>query len=227
MNVARTTVVVATRNRADQLRRTVDHLLKLRPRPPVIIVGNALSDDAVARMRPLAARNGGIRLIELNDNHGAAARTDGVLTARTPYIAFSDDDSWWAPDALPRAQRVLDRYPHVGLIATKTLVGPDQVVDPTSRLMADSPLGIPPDLRGPAVLGFLACSAIVRRSAYLGAGGFSSLLHFAGEETLLATTSRRTAERCATSMTSWPIIAQNPAVGDPSHAPASNCAIES
>ncbi|MGK5549815.1 glycosyltransferase family 2 protein, partial [Streptomyces sp. URMC 127] len=48
------------------------------------------------------------------------------------------------------------------------------------------PLGSPPDLPGPCVLGFLACAAVVRRSAFLGAGGFDPVLHFGGEETLLA-----------------------------------------
>ncbi|MDU0304990.1 glycosyltransferase family 2 protein, partial [Streptomyces sp. PAL114] len=36
------------------------------------------------------------------------------------------------------------------------------------------------------VLGFLACGAVVRRSAYLDAGGFHRLLFFGGEETCLA-----------------------------------------
>jgi hypothetical protein len=36
------------------------------------------------------------------------------------------------------------------------------------------------------VLGFLACSAIVRRAACLEAGGFSPLLHFGAEEQLLS-----------------------------------------
>lgn len=28
-------------------------------------------------------------------NHGAVARNVGVELARTPYVALSDDDSWW------------------------------------------------------------------------------------------------------------------------------------
>jgi GT2 family glycosyltransferase len=35
-------------------------------------------------------------------------------------------------------------------------------------------------------LGFLACAAIVRRSAYLQVGGFSPVVFFLGEETVLA-----------------------------------------
>jgi hypothetical protein len=36
------------------------------------------------------------------------------------------------------------------------------------------------------VLGFLACAAVVRRSAFLEVGGFSDVLVFGGEEKLLA-----------------------------------------
>jgi hypothetical protein len=36
------------------------------------------------------------------------------------------------------------------------------------------------------VLGFLACATVVRRTAFLDVGGFDDLLHFMGEEELLA-----------------------------------------
>ncbi|MYR62383.1 glycosyltransferase family 2 protein, partial [Streptomyces sp. SID625] len=52
--------------------------------------------------------------------------------------------------------------------------------------LADSPLGRATDLPGTQVLGFLACAAVTRRTAYLDAGGFHPLLFFGGEETLLA-----------------------------------------
>ncbi|MEV4253986.1 glycosyltransferase family 2 protein, partial [Spirillospora sp. NPDC049652] len=65
-------------------------------------------------------------------------------------------------------------------------VGEDERPDPVTEAMAASPLGRPGDLPGPAVLGFLACSAIVRRDAFLDVGGFSETLHFGGEEELLA-----------------------------------------
>jgi GT2 family glycosyltransferase len=52
--------------------------------------------------------------------------------------------------------------------------------------MANSPLPAPPGLPGPAVLGFLACGAVVRRSAYLAVGGFPTRFGIGGEEELLA-----------------------------------------
>ncbi|WP_329046590.1 glycosyltransferase [Amycolatopsis sp. NBC_01488] len=179
---ARTTVVIATHNRAAELARTLAQLSSLDPRPPVVVLDNASEDDTA----DVAARYPGVRLIRLPHNLGAAARTLGVIVAETPYVAFSDDDSWWAPGALPEAERIFDEHPRTGLLAARTLVGPENRDDPVTPEMERSPLGHPDGAPGPLVLGFLACSAIVRRTAYLQVGGFSPLLHFGAEEQLLA-----------------------------------------
>jgi GT2 family glycosyltransferase len=178
----RTTVVIATRNRSAELARTLRELCALRPAPPIIVLDNDSTDDTPARVTAFP----GARLIRLPRNAGAAARNAGVALATTPFVAFSDDDSWWAPDALPRAEALLTRHPRVGLLAARTLVGPAQRPDPVNELMAASPLGREPDLPGPSVLGFLACASVVRACAFRQVGGFSSLLHFGAEEKLLS-----------------------------------------
>ncbi|WP_313879547.1 hypothetical protein [Streptomyces silvisoli] len=53
-------------------------------------------------------------------------------------------------------------------------------------MLAGSPLGPAPDLPGPSALGFLVCASVVRRAAFVDAGGVHPLLHFGGEEALLA-----------------------------------------
>lgn len=178
----KTTVVIATRNRSRELTHTLTELRALHPRPPIVVLDNA-SDDDTARA---AEAFPDVLVIRLPRNLGAAARNLGVALARTPYIAFSDDDSWWAGDALVAAERIFDSCPRLGLIAGRTLVGADSRDDPVNALMADSPLGHTTELPGPSVLGFLACAAIVRKEAYLQASGFSPLLHFGAEERLLA-----------------------------------------
>ncbi|MBF6208188.1 glycosyltransferase family 2 protein [Streptomyces gardneri] len=180
--MAKTTVVIATRNRASELARTLTELCALRPRPPIVVLDNASVDDTAGEAEALP----NVKVLRLNRNLAAAARNLGVALARTPYVAFSDDDSWWAADALPEAERVLDACPRLGLVAGRTLVGTDERDDPVNELMATSPLGHHPELPGPSVLGFLACAAIVRREAYLQAAGFSPLLHFGAEERLLS-----------------------------------------
>jgi N-acetylglucosaminyl-diphospho-decaprenol L-rhamnosyltransferase len=170
------TIVVATRDRADELRRSL-----ARHTAPVIVVDNASADGTAE-----VAEEAGARVLRLPRNLGAAARNIGAQEAATRYVAFADDDSWWAPGALDRAVEILDAHPRTALLAARVLVGEEERLEPVSEAMARSPLGRPDGQPGPAVLGFLACSAIVRRDAYLDAGGFSDVLHFAGEEELLA-----------------------------------------
>jgi len=125
-------------------------------------------------------------VIELEADAGSAARTEGLLAARTPLVALTDDDSWWAPGALRLAAEMFDAHPTLGLIAARIIVEPDGRLDPTCALMRASPLRAAVALPGPPVLGFLACAAIVRRDAVLACGGFHPRYGFGGEEALLA-----------------------------------------
>ncbi|WP_159945565.1 MULTISPECIES: glycosyltransferase family 2 protein [unclassified Nocardiopsis] len=179
----RVTVVVATRDRREELLRTLRHLEALEPRPPVVVVDNASADGTAAAVRAEFPR---VRLVRQSRNTGCAARNTGVFCATTPYVAFCDDDSWWAPGALEAAADALDAHPRLGLVAASVFVGEQERPDPVNEALARSPLPAEGDLPGPRILGFLACAAVVRRRAFEEAGGFSSLLFFAGEEALLA-----------------------------------------
>ncbi len=142
---------------------------------------NGSSDGSAA-----AARRYGVDVVELRRNAGPAARNVGVRRVGAPYVAFADDDSWWAPDALEPAAKLFDRYDSLALVAARVLVGPEEDLDPVSLAMAESPLTAPRPLPGPPVLGFVACGALVRRSAFLEVGGFHEVLATGAEETLLA-----------------------------------------
>ncbi|MFR9721872.1 glycosyltransferase family 2 protein [Streptomyces sp. MS19] len=181
--MAEVSVVIATRDRRDELLRTLERLTALPDRPPVVVVDNGSRDGTPAAV---AARFPAVRLVSLARNHGACARNAGARLTDTPYIAFSDDDSWWEPGALTRAAEVFSGHPTVGLLVGRILLGEGTTADHVSEKMATAPLGTPDDLPGPAVLGFPACAAIVRRDAFTAAGGFDDLLFFGGEETLLA-----------------------------------------
>lgn len=118
------TIVVAAHDRPEPLRRSVPRHLALPERPEVIVVDNASRE-------PCAHPH--VRVIRLERNLGGAGRNVGVRAARTPYVAFSDDDSWWRPGALAHAVAVLE-------------------------------------------------AVVVRRSAFLDAGGFSERFAVGGEE---------------------------------------------
>ncbi|MET9833275.1 glycosyltransferase [Streptomyces sp. NPDC006385] len=179
----RVTVAVITRDRPLSVLRTLDALAALPERPRVIVVDNGSDDSTCAAVRRHPAAS---LLLRPSENTGALGRNLAVRHADTPYVAFSDDDSWWTPGALRRAADLLDAHPRLGLLAARTLVGADQAEDPLNAVLAASPLPDRPDLPGRPVLGFLGCACVVRRDAFLAAGGFHPLLFFGGEETLLA-----------------------------------------
>lgn len=180
----RISVVIATRNRRAGLEAVLPRLLGLPERPRVVVADNGSTDgtaESVAR-----ACLPGVDLLPLVDNQGGAARTVGARAVETPYVAFSDDDSWWRPGALGRASDLLDAHPRLALVAARVLVGPEEELDPICVEMARGVIPPEPDLPGPPVLGFLACGAVVRRSAFLAVGGFERRYGIGGEEELLA-----------------------------------------
>lgn len=107
------------------------------------MVDNGSQDGTAAAVRRALPT---VRVIELPGNVGGYARTIGARFATTPYIAFADDDSWWAPGALRRAVAYFDAHPRMGLLAARILVGPEDQLDPICKSMCDSALGWDPDL---------------------------------------------------------------------------------
>jgi GT2 family glycosyltransferase len=176
-------VVVATRNRRAGLLDALGHLAALPEQPRLVVVDNASTDGTAAAVR---AAFPAVAVVEAGTNLGGGARTLGARAVATPYVAFADDDSWWAPGALSRAVELFERHPRLALLAARVLVGPDERLDPVCRAMACSPLEALPGHPGPAVLGFVACGAVARRSAFLAVGGFDARLGVGGEEELLA-----------------------------------------
>jgi GT2 family glycosyltransferase len=172
------TTVVATRNRWPDLRSTLP-----RHETPVVLVDNGSDDGTPERVSKEYPH---VEVVALGRNLGAVARNVGVQMARTPLVAFADDDSWWAPGALDRAAQLFVDHPRMALLAARILVGEAGSLDPTCVTMARSPLGRAPDLPGPSVLGFVACASVVRADAFLEVGGFDPVVFFMGEEQRLA-----------------------------------------
>jgi GT2 family glycosyltransferase len=172
------TVVVASRNRRDELLATLP-----RHEAPVVLVDNASTDGSADAVRAAFPE---VTVLGLDRNLGARGRTLGVARAGTPFVAFADDDSWWAPGALARAVGIMRDHPRLAVLNARILVGPEERLDPVCGEMADSPLGTAPDLPGPSLLGFVACGAMLRTEAFEEVGGFDPVVRFPGEEERVA-----------------------------------------
>lgn len=177
----RVSVVVLTHNRPAELACTLRHLLALPEQPKIIVVDSGSKGRCtidVLRNFP------SVDLVRCPRNLGAAARNAGVSRVRTPYVAFCDDDTWWAAGALRRACDLLDRHARLGAVAARVLVGPEDREDPNCARLAASPLD-PCGLPGPALMTFMAGAVLMRVEAFLDAGGYEPRLFLGAEEALL------------------------------------------
>jgi GT2 family glycosyltransferase len=176
-------VVVLTYNRAATLVVTLERLRPLPPSARLVVVDNASTDGTADIVR---TRFPDLELVRLSANAGAAGRNAGVARLDTTYVAFCDDDTWWAPGSLARAAALLDQHPRLGLVCGRVVVGAEEREDPASRAMAQSPLPSTPDLPGRPILGFLCAASMLRRDAFIAAGGFEPRFFLGSEEELLA-----------------------------------------
>ncbi|HEY8099549.1 MAG TPA: glycosyltransferase [Burkholderiaceae bacterium] len=174
-------VVVLTHNRSAELQRTLEKMLALPERPAIVVVDNASFDFTSTLVKTHFPQ---VKLISLRENIGAAARNIGVQRVQTPYVAFCDDDTWWEEGSLVKAIELMESYPNIAVLCARVLVGPENKEDPTSIEMAHSPLPTE-NLPGPALLGFLAGASVVRRQAFIEAGGYEPKFFIGGEEDLL------------------------------------------
>ena len=137
-----------------------------------------------------------VHVVRLDRNLGCAGRNVGVSLVTSPYVAFSDDDSWWQPGSLVRAADLFDAHSALGLLAARILVGPQKKLDRLSHAMATGLLAEGPARSkkqvGIPIVGFAACGSVLRRSAFLEAGGFEQRFGVGGEEQVLALDMLRT-----------------------------------
>jgi GT2 family glycosyltransferase len=176
----RLTIVLLTYNCAARITSTVERLLELDV--AIVAVDNASSDGTAEVLSTFPE----LDVLRLPRNIGAAARNAGAERARTPYVAFCDDDGWWEREGLQIACNLFDAHPRLGLINARILVRDEQRLDPISAEMAESPVPDRDQLPGSVLLSFMGGAAVVRLAAYWAAGGYDERFFMGGEEETLA-----------------------------------------
>lgn len=169
------TIVLSTAGAADCLLLAVEVLAQLPQRPPIIVVDNASGSAALGEIR---RRHPQLLIFALNRDLGASAYALGAAAASTPLVAFCGEDTWWTADSLWLAVRHFGAHSRLGLLTGRVLLWPEKIPDPA----------FPPPNRaeGPARPLFPAGACVVRRSAFLDAGGFQRRLPAGARERLLA-----------------------------------------
>jgi glycosyltransferase involved in cell wall biosynthesis len=97
--------------------RAVDSVLaQTRPSAEILVVDDGSPDDLSYALRPYGDR---VTLIRKPNGGAASARNRGIDEAKGDLIAFLDADDSWEPMKLERHLEIFERYPQVGLTASR------------------------------------------------------------------------------------------------------------
>jgi GT2 family glycosyltransferase len=174
------TAVVLAHNRRRAVARVLDELDAQHCVDEVIVVDS--SDDGTAEM----VRSRGVRVLEPGDL-GAAGRNAGAEAARHELVLMLDDDSYPEPGAVDALVEAIEAEPRVA-VATGLI----RDVDWDGRVLGeDQPgsfdwflrsgrKGDPPE--GMPVFFFAEGGCLLRRDAFLAAGGFFAPFFFTVSE---------------------------------------------
>ena len=175
-------VVIATRDRADFLRRALESLEAQADAPPfeAIVVDNGSTDGTAHVVRDAAARcRFEVRSVTVIEPNRSAARNAGIETARGEFILFADDDVWLPPAFLAA---------HAAVQTTQT---PLAVSGPILNVANYEVRPKPSPLNYSGAF-FCTCNVSVARTALLAVGGFDETFNLYGwEDTELGLRLRR------------------------------------
>jgi len=117
-------VVLSTYNRADRLPSALEALLSQSAGAAyeVIVVDNNSTDATRTVTEQAAARSYGRLRYVFEPRQGLSyGRNAGIAVARSPIIAFSDDDVRVAPDWIAQLKRTFDAHPEIDYVGGRVL----------------------------------------------------------------------------------------------------------
>ena len=164
-------VVMATRNRKDELRTAITSCLR-QSVPVEIIIRDDGSTDGTEEM--VRAEFPTVDYARSPQPRGSIAnRNDAVRAARTGFIFSIDDDAAFdSPRTVEQTMKEFD-HPRVGAVAIPYI---DVLKSPKVEQVA-------PDADHVWVLNFFrGCAAAWRREVFLGVGGYAPVLYHMAEE---------------------------------------------
>lgn len=170
----RVSVIIATRNRLEDLLLTLEHVRRdTCPGVEVLVYDDASDIDP----RPAVARRFPEVCVVRNDRRAGHVelRNRLVAMARSPVcVSLDDDSSFESADALTRIVAVFAAHPRLGLLSCRIRQGAGDVW--------------PARNGGPlrATASFIGCGFAVRSSAFAAVGGFDTAILRQGEERDLA-----------------------------------------
>lgn len=170
--VSEATILIATRDRKDELRRALESALRQEGAPEILVMDDGSTDGTDEMVREEFP---GVRLVRSGRSRGQCVqRNIGTALARGRVVIGIDDDACFASPATVR-QTVADfEADRVGIVAI-----PFQ----DHRAVGSWLEQAPPDRdRCWVASTFVAAAYAVRREEFLACGGFRESLFRAGEE---------------------------------------------
>lgn len=133
------TVVVPTHNRAPILSQSIDSILAQKDVSVTLVVVDDASSDCTSAV--LAQYPSVAVVRHTTPTQQRIARNDGARLARTPWLAFCDDDDLWAPMKL---RRQLDAANAQGTTwCTSSAVFVDEKLEPIGGLRLRAAVDVP------------------------------------------------------------------------------------
>jgi glycosyltransferase involved in cell wall biosynthesis len=131
-------VIIPAYNRAGSLPRAVQSV-KIQDFDDyeIVICDDASTDNTVEVAQQMAAVDPKIKIVQLEQNHGAAAARNGAMQAASgKYFAFLDSDDEWLPGKLTRQVEIMEKTaPDVGVCLTGA-----EIIKNRTRKAYDIPL---------------------------------------------------------------------------------------
>src|ERR1035441_7246328 len=169
-------VVIPAYNAALFIGETLESVLRQTvPADEILVIDDGSTDDTATVAESFGPP---VRVIRRPNSRQAASRNFGVQEAKSEWIAFVDADDQWEPNKLARQMEELARNPLADLCYAARI----DFVEQDGRVTFGRVTPVPPpeDIRQALFRNttFLPSSVVIRRSAFLAAGGFDTQFKF-------------------------------------------------